>query len=333
MQDIWNAVREGAGLRPRVLLRHHPEHGRRDHPAHRLGPADPLPADGEAGEVDDRHAARAAGDQEAPGEVQERPPEAQRRDDEVLQGEQDQPARRVVCPLLVQMPIFIALFQTLHDIQNFIPQDSAMYQSICGNDVPSKCTPDMHFAGMNLTKSASSVPSSGFSNLLPYLVLVGDRGGHRLHPAASDDAQPEPAEPADGDHRQGLPDRVRLHLVDRGRRCGALLRHDQPLADRPAGAGVPQDRLEGRSPTQVRRWRFEVEGPATTDPSRPRTKDRRRHREAGDEVEAQAGGGRRAVAAASSDKNGSGKAAAAPTTGRRRTQRPGRRRSNRKRKR
>ena len=75
-------------------------------------------------------------------------------------------------PLLLQMPVFIALFQTLHDIQNFIPQDSSMYQSICGSDVPSKCTPDMHFAGMNLTKSASSVAGSGFSNLFPYLVLV-----------------------------------------------------------------------------------------------------------------------------------------------------------------
>ena len=77
-------------------------------------------------------------------------------------------------PLVLQMPIFIALFQTLKDIQNFIPQSSSMYAAICGSSKvpPSKCTPNMHFAGMNLTKSASSVASQGFVEVLPYLVLV-----------------------------------------------------------------------------------------------------------------------------------------------------------------
>ena len=75
-------------------------------------------------------------------------------------------------PLLLQMPVFIALYQTLRDIQKFIPVDSAMYHDICGKAVPSKCTPDMHFAGMNLTTSASKAASSGFSVVWPYLVLV-----------------------------------------------------------------------------------------------------------------------------------------------------------------
>jgi YidC/Oxa1 family membrane protein insertase len=77
-------------------------------------------------------------------------------------------------PLVLQMPVFIALFQTLKDIQNFIPQSSQMYAAICGSTKvpPSKCTPNMHFAGMNLTKSASSVASQGFAEVLPYLVLV-----------------------------------------------------------------------------------------------------------------------------------------------------------------
>ena len=75
-------------------------------------------------------------------------------------------------PLLLQMPVFIALFQTLRDIQKFIPIDSAMYHDICGKTTPSKCTPDMHFAGMNLTTSASKAASSGFSVVWPYLVLV-----------------------------------------------------------------------------------------------------------------------------------------------------------------
>ena len=83
----------GDGLDPQLLLRHRPECRIRDHHAHHRGAADPLPAHRQAGEVDDRHAAGAARDEEAAGEVQERQAEAQRRADEVLQGEPDQPAR------------------------------------------------------------------------------------------------------------------------------------------------------------------------------------------------------------------------------------------------
>jgi YidC/Oxa1 family membrane protein insertase len=79
-------------------------------------------------------------------------------------------------PLLLQMPIFIALFQTLRDIPKFIPHPPArfsqMYVDICGKTTPSKCTPNMHFAGMNLTTSASKAASSGFSVVWPYLILV-----------------------------------------------------------------------------------------------------------------------------------------------------------------
>src|SRR6476660_6903689 len=52
-------------------------------------------------------------------------------------------------PLLAQMPVFIALYQTLRNIQHFIPhppaQFSQMYVDICGKTTPSKCTPNMHF--------------------------------------------------------------------------------------------------------------------------------------------------------------------------------------------
>jgi YidC/Oxa1 family membrane protein insertase len=76
-------------------------------------------------------------------------------------------------PLLLQMPVFIALFQTLRDIQKFIPQSSQMYTDICGKGVdPSQCKPNMHFAGMNLTTSASKAASSGFGTVWPYLILV-----------------------------------------------------------------------------------------------------------------------------------------------------------------
>jgi YidC/Oxa1 family membrane protein insertase len=61
-------------------------------------------------------------------------------------------------PLLAQTPVFIALYQTLREIQHFIPSGSAMYDSICGAGVKeSACTkPVLDFFGMNLAQSASN---------------------------------------------------------------------------------------------------------------------------------------------------------------------------------
>ena len=77
-------------------------------------------------------------------------------------------------PLLLQMPVFIALYQTLEDIQKYIPTDSKMFQDIChGAKTAAQCkAPDMKFAGMDLTVSASKAASSGFAVVWPYLVLV-----------------------------------------------------------------------------------------------------------------------------------------------------------------
>jgi YidC/Oxa1 family membrane protein insertase len=73
-------------------------------------------------------------------------------------------------PLLAQMPVFIALYQTLNEIQHFIPTDSSMYADICRG---ANCkVVNLDFFGMNLTQSASSAPK-GFWNALPYFVLVG----------------------------------------------------------------------------------------------------------------------------------------------------------------
>lgn len=77
-------------------------------------------------------------------------------------------------PLVLQMPIFIALFQTLRDIQDFIPLDSKMFHNICHSaTTAAQCKkPDMTFAGMNLTTPASKAVSSGIGNAAPYLILV-----------------------------------------------------------------------------------------------------------------------------------------------------------------
>jgi len=74
-------------------------------------------------------------------------------------------------PLLVQMPIFFALFRTLRDTYRHVPLDSSLYRAVCTSpisgkflDNPDQCaklltTPKTiptayHFVGMNLSLSA-----------------------------------------------------------------------------------------------------------------------------------------------------------------------------------
>jgi YidC/Oxa1 family membrane protein insertase len=75
-------------------------------------------------------------------------------------------------PLLAQSPVFIALYQTLQEIQHFVSPDTALYKSICAGQLE-KCTkPVLDFFGMNLAQSAQNAPK-GFGNALPYYILVG----------------------------------------------------------------------------------------------------------------------------------------------------------------
>jgi YidC/Oxa1 family membrane protein insertase len=73
-------------------------------------------------------------------------------------------------PLLAQTPVFIALYQTLRDIQHFIPQSSTMYADICSG-VNCKVV-NLDFFGMNLQTAAGQAPK-GLGNALPYYILVG----------------------------------------------------------------------------------------------------------------------------------------------------------------
>ncbi len=81
-------------------------------------------------------------------------------------------------PLLLQMPIFIALYQTLREIEKFIPHGSKMFADICGasakaSSCRSKALP--FIADMNLRKSASDIvngKTTGIGDAIPYLVLV-----------------------------------------------------------------------------------------------------------------------------------------------------------------
>ncbi len=81
-------------------------------------------------------------------------------------------------PLVLQMPIFIALYQTLQQIEKFIPRGSKMFADICGasaqaSSCKSKALP--FIADMNLRKSASSIvngKNTDITDAIPYLVLV-----------------------------------------------------------------------------------------------------------------------------------------------------------------
>ena len=91
-----HAARGPAPQHPRRAALDRPAVGVGDRRAddHRADPA--RAADGQADPLDAEHAGARAADEGDPAEVQGRPPEAQRRADEVLQGEQHQPG--VVVP-------------------------------------------------------------------------------------------------------------------------------------------------------------------------------------------------------------------------------------------
>ena len=149
-------------------------------------------------------------------------------------------------PLLAQMPVFIALYQTLNEIQHFIPIDSSMYADICSRRGNCKVV-NLDFFGMNLTQSASSAPT-GFGNALPYFVLVGLVVVTAFLQQRQTMRNQTQVEPADADHRQGHAGGLRVHLDQHPRRCGPLLLHQQPLADRSAGGGVPDHRHRAGPP-------------------------------------------------------------------------------------
>ena len=77
-------------------------------------------------------------------------------------------------PLLLQLPIFFALFRVLRDAYKHVPNNSALHTALCGG-LP-KCTAasahHLKFLGIDLSKSAVDA-HNGFGNALPYFVLVG----------------------------------------------------------------------------------------------------------------------------------------------------------------
>jgi YidC/Oxa1 family membrane protein insertase len=70
-------------------------------------------------------------------------------------------------PLLVQMPVWFALFRVLREPLEYVAEDSALHDALLAGNPPT-------FLGMDLARPPSEVLSAdGFVTALPYLALVG----------------------------------------------------------------------------------------------------------------------------------------------------------------
>jgi YidC/Oxa1 family membrane protein insertase len=80
-------------------------------------------------------------------------------------------------PLLVQMPIFLALFRVMREPYKHIPVSSDLFHAFCETRSKAQCGKNgfphaQHFLSMDLSQHATAV-SGGFLDALPYFVLVG----------------------------------------------------------------------------------------------------------------------------------------------------------------
>ncbi len=86
-------------------------------------------------------------------------------------------------PLLVQMPVFLALFRVMREPYKHIPKSSDLYAAFCTGpkgvlhmnecNLPKLGLPSpQYFLGMDLSQHATGV-TGGFLDALPYFILVG----------------------------------------------------------------------------------------------------------------------------------------------------------------
>ena len=154
-------------------------------------------------------------------------------------------------PLLVQMPVFLALYRVMRDPYKHVPKSSDLYAAFCTGPKGHLYTNQCNLPKLGLPEPAV-VPRDG--------PVAARDGGHRrlprrtplLHPRGPrrrdrvPAGPPEPAqraehELADGDHHLGAAGRLRPLLTAVPRRPGALLPGEQHLAARSARAHHAQD--------------------------------------------------------------------------------------------
>jgi len=73
-------------------------------------------------------------------------------------------------PLLLQLPVFWALYRVLEHMQKYVPTSSSMYADMCPKGTCPKPL-DLPFLGMNLSQAATSI-KGGFGDALPYYILI-----------------------------------------------------------------------------------------------------------------------------------------------------------------
>ena len=252
----------------RRLLLGHPEPRDLDHPAHLRGDGGPAAADREADAIDDRDAAHPARDQEDPAAVQGRPPEAERRADEVLPREQRQPA-------LGCLPVIVADAGDVRPLPGAArhpgphPDDRRVQRPLrChlrnGDDGRVHAAPRAsYFLGMDLMVSPANSGSASRANFierLPYFIAVAAvvaSGWYQMW-------QTQRRQKRLGTN-QNNPINKQMQMITRvfpivfgwfswiaSSGLVAVLRDEQPVADRPA-APRAQQVLRGRTPTKPAR--------------------------------------------------------------------------------
>ena len=80
-------------------------------------------------------------------------------------------------PLVVQAPIFFALFETIRRAYKYVPENSDLYEALCGDAARDACNTGglpnhLEFLGMDLSTSAIDTHSS-LGAALPFYLLVG----------------------------------------------------------------------------------------------------------------------------------------------------------------
>jgi YidC/Oxa1 family membrane protein insertase len=80
-------------------------------------------------------------------------------------------------PLVLQMPVFFALFRVLREPLKHIPHDSKLFHAFCHNLDSTACgktagfPKGLSFLGLDLSKSAADL-TGGFTKALPYFLLI-----------------------------------------------------------------------------------------------------------------------------------------------------------------
>ena len=149
-------------------------------------------------------------------------------------------------PLLLQMPIWFALFSVLRvGVENgaltgtAIPANSALADALIADNT--------HFLGMDLLISPSGAASSGIVQAIPYIILVlvvVAAGFYQQVQTTRRNAKRSPATRTTSGYADGAQDHagvLRFHLMGLPHRSRRLFRHIEPVQDC-AAVGDPEAR-------------------------------------------------------------------------------------------